>query len=283
MSFHKHVFIDNTSIYKSKKNDLTLCICLGKNYIQYLFYQICTKKIYYLCSLLSEKSIVNNEQIEPILNHQLLKYCDKVYIVYDQIKNTLVPLPIYSKQHQSLYFQHTHDIENDEHLLTQIPRENMVELFAIKKTSEKYFKETFPNTHFLSLSACLLNSYFELVKNQFHTIYTLFLNCTENTLYLTLFKYKELHYHFCFELESAEDALYHLLNLLHTKNVKISEANFILSGFCSYQNEIADLLQTYFSIQTFNQNMISDELINEKEDFPIHILFNLYSILRCVS
>ncbi len=208
MSFQKHVFIDNTSIYKSKNNDLALCICLGKNYIQYLFYQISTKNIYYLCSMFSEESIVNNEQIDPILNHQLFKNTNKVYIVYDQIKNTLVPLPIYSKQHQSLYFQYTHEIEKDEHLLTQMPRENMVELFAIKQSSEKYFKENFQNTHFLSLSACLLNSYFELVKNQFHTIYTAFLICTENTLYLTLFKHKELHYHFCFELESPEDALY---------------------------------------------------------------------------
>ncbi len=283
MSFQEHIFIDESALYRSSQKDLSLFVYIGKTFLQYIYYQAKTKQVLYLSHIHTINSSINESHLEEVLNCSLYQNVDEVYITFDGIKHILVPLPIYSNKHHLSYFKHIHNIENDELIMTQLPRENLIELFVIKEKSKKLINNKFSNVHILNLSACLLSQYFEVIKNNFNLQNILFLFCSEDTLYLTLFQHKELIYHFSFDIESPQDILYNLLNLVQNKNVKLQESHFILSGFNSKQNEIADLLNEYFPIETFEQSMLKNNTFNNYNDFPIHILFNVYSIIKCVS
>lgn len=279
MSFSEHFFIDDALLFEKHPNSLNLFICFGKNFLQYAFIHQNTKKIYVLKSIITSDKNIGDTELDEIKAHPLFTFVHQIHIAIDQIKNTLVPFTTYSKNHKSLYFQYIHEIEKEETIYVQIIQKNIVELFAVKKSSINYLNKTFPKNRVYSVSSCLLEHYFQLNKSINDQI---FICTTQNILYLSLFVQKELIYHFSFEISHPNDVLYHLLNLIQSKHIDTHTCNISLLGFATFQNQLVELLHQHFEIQT-KYHESNDKRFVDDDLFPMPILFHFYSLIVCAS
>ena len=108
------------------------------------------------------------------------------------------------------------------------------------------------------------------------------LHTSHDTFYCTFFNKRQLQFYQSFDLTSSSDVLYCVLNILQWQKADMKDLQLFLTGFSHKQNEIAQLLSDYVNVETFTADTLQKK-VTDTTHFPVHILFNQYSLLSCVS
>lgn len=281
MASDNHIFIDNIHLLQNDKEQVISYITLGKNYIDYTITNKDRSHILFAKATHKADGSIGQPEFDSLLADGVLRNSSEVHLAIDTIKQTLIPTKLLSNQNREVYFNSIHDIEKDEDILDQQVNQEITELYVVKKSTISYLKNEFKQVKIYSHSACLLSTYTKRLTGP-KTAATIFIHTSHDTFYFTFMKRGELQYYQSFDLISASDILYCLLNVLQWQQVNMRDVKLYLTGFSQHQNDIASLLANYFSTATFDQNSF-DTKIADMENFPVHILFNQYSLMSCVS
>ncbi len=280
MSLQNHIFIDNTHLLKKVNGNLISFITLGKNYIHYSISNESKNDLYFVKTIYNESGTVGQAEFNSLLSDHLLRKSSLVHIAIDTAKQTLLPTCFLADNNREAYFNHIYEIEKEEEILVQQVNDEITELYVIKKATRSYLKSEFPSIKIYSHSACILKSYIQATE-KLKEKNVVFIHTSHDSFYFTLFKNGKLHFYQAFDLISSSDVLYCLLNVLQLQQIEMNDVKVFITGFSHIQNEIADLLGNYFITGTLNENAF--DKISVITAFPMHILFNQYSLISCAS
>lgn len=281
MSLQNHIFIDNTHLLEKADDNVISFITLGKNYIHYSISDEGKNNMIFVKTIYNAAGTVGLAEFDTLLSDNILRKSSVVHIAIDSAKQTLLPTQFLADNNREAYFNHIYEIEKGEEILSQKVNDEITELYVIKKGTLSYLKSEFSNIKIYSHSACILKSYVQaaagLKENN-----SVFIHTAHDSFYFTLFSNGKLHFYQSFDLISSSDVLYCLLNVLQLQQVEMNEVKVYLTGFSHIQNEIADLLGNYFITGTIDESTFGRK-IPDTPAFPMHILFNQYSLISCVS
>lgn len=281
MSLQSHIFIDQLDLPENANCVVNAYITLGKNYIHYSLLNKQNGNILFTKSIYQDAGIIGQSDFDSLLSDPILRNASSVAIAIDTAKQTLIPNSLLDETNYASYFKSIFEIEKEEEIYSQKIDSEITELYVIKKATISYVKNEFKQIAFYSNSACLLSAYSQLV-HKLNFSHIAFIHASHDSFFFGLFIQKKLHYAQLFDLRASSDILYCLLNLLQLQKIEMSEVGIYLTGFSYGQNEIADLLGSYFSLDTLDLQKIDSEPFGNA-NFPLHILFHQYSLISCES
>jgi hypothetical protein len=110
-------------------------------------------------------------------------------------------------------FEYVHHIEHNEILEHQyLAWQDYFGASLIKNGTKHVFSDWDATILFANTPISLLTIYQQYLIADAHQI---FINCNENNIVLTLFKYGKLHLHQAYDMHSPDDVLYHIQNTMN--------------------------------------------------------------------
>ncbi len=218
-----------------------------------------------------------------ILNAQAwfaFPYMDFYCLVQNSF-NTLIPLPLFKKEHKNLYlgfnqpFQENHRIVFDE-----LKNTGSANVYYIPNPLVEKVKEFWPNAHIVHYTTALIESLTVNFKNKFNEK-ELFMDVHEESFDLVYFKENRLFYSNNFIYHTKEDFAYFLLSAMEQLALNPEDVQLSLIGNIDKESETYQLIYQYIRqigfIET-NKNFHYSYLLDNVRK---HRFYTLFNVLQC--
>lgn len=241
---------------------------LDIGYPKYVFFQKANLK----------KEIDLYLNIEEILyKEELLKLIyGKRYLIYSNIKSTLVPSSYFSENEIKTYFQFVHNLsEYDELNYTYLSSIKAYNIFSINselvQILNKKQKSVIFHSNHVTIETLMR------VINENNCIYVYFNN---DLLEIAIKENNELRYFNQFLIETEDDFLYYINLIYDQLKIEKNKLKFIYSGNSNFERRIVDYINCYFLKPLILEVNWPETDIKIKDNYKYQY-FNLLYLYNC--
>ncbi len=195
--------------------------------------------------------------------------------------NTLIPLPLFNKQHKNLYlgfnqpFQENHRIVYDE-----LKNTGSANVYYLPNPLAEKVKEFWPNARIVHYSTALIESLTVNFKNKLADN-ELFADVHEENFDLVYFKENRLFYANNFLYHTKEDFAYFLLSAMEQLSLNPEEVELHLLGNIDKDSEIYQLIYQYIRQIDFIQENKNFHYSYLLDNLRRHRFYTLFNVLQC--
>ena len=262
----------DSSFDSNQISNLHLSIELSYSSLSYCI--IDTQK--YRCLLLSSQKLETNNLLEIFSNDDYLSQNFKSKSVsFVNFANTLVPFELYEKEDKENLFALNHKL-NDEVLLEDNLREEIINLHAVPKLFFQTIKNILPEAALRSQSSILINNFTNLNLK----VETMFLYLKDSFVNIVVTKGKNLLFQNKFNYVTKEDLLFYVLFSIQELNFSNEDINTIVYGNVT-ENEF-NILYDYIRNIKYGNKLKDISCSNEFNSIENHCYSILYRQFLCV-
>ena len=262
----------DSSFDSNQISNLHLSIELSSSSLSYCI--IDTQK--YRCLLLSSQKLETDNLLEIFSNDDYLSQNFKSKsISFVNFANTLVPFELYEKEDKENLFALNHEL-NDEVLLEDNLREEIINLHAVPKLFFQTIKNILPEAALRSQSSILINNFTNLNLK----VETMFLYLKDSFVNIVVTKGKNLLFQNKFNYVTKEDLLFYVLFSIQELNFSNEDINTIVYGNVT-ENEF-NILYDYIRNIKYGNKLKDISCSNEFNSIENHCYSILYRQFLCV-
>ena len=262
----------DSSFDSNQISNLHLSIELSSSSLSYCI--IDTQK--YRCLLLSSQKLETDNLLEIFSNDDYLSQNFKSKsISFVNFANTLVPFELYEKKDKENLFALNHEL-NDEVLLEDNLREEIINLHAVPKLFFQTIKNILPEAALRSQSSILINNFTNLNLK----VETMFLYLKDSFVNIVVTKGKNLLFQNKFNYVTKEDLLFYVLFSIQELNFSNEDINTIVYGNVT-KNEF-NILYDYIRNIKYGNKLKDISCSNEFNSIENHCYSILYRQFLCV-
>mgnify|MGYP001319857538 FL=1 len=262
----------DSSFDSNQISNLHLSIELSSSSLSYCI--IDTQK--YRCLLLSSQKLETDNLLEIFSNDDYLSQNFKSKsISFVNFANTLVPFELYEKEDKENLFALNHEL-NDEVLLEDNLREEIINLHAVPKLFFQTIKNILPGAALRSQSSILINNFTNLNLK----VETMFLYLKDSFVNIVVTKGKNLLFQNKFNYVTKEDLLFYVLFSIQELNFSNEDINTIVYGNVT-ENEF-NILYDYIRNIKYGNKLKDISCSNEFNSIENHCYSILYRQFLCV-
>jgi len=203
------------------------------------------------------------------------------YCLIQNSFNTLIPLPLFNKQHKNLYLGFNHPFQEDHRIVyDELKNTGSANIYYLPNPLAEKIKEFWPNAHILHYSTALIEGLSVNFKNKFEEK-ELFLDVHEESFDLICFRNNHLFYANNFLYHTKEDFAYFLLSAVEQLSLNPEEVQLTLMGNIDKEDENYQLVYRYIKQISFikdNKNFFYSYLF---DDVRRHKYYTLFNVLQC--
>jgi len=203
------------------------------------------------------------------------------YCLIQNSFSTLIPLPLFNKEHKNLYLGFNHPFqENHRIVFDELKNTGSANVYYLPNPLAEKVKEFWPNAHIAHYSTALIESLTVNFKNRFNEK-ELFLDVHEESFDLVYFKENRLFYVNNFLYHTKEDFTYFLLSAMEQLALNPEEVHLLLMGNIDKNDENYQLIYQYIRQIDFikeNKNFHYSYLL---DDVRRHKYYTLFNVLQC--
>ena len=253
-------------------SNLHLSIELSSSSLSYCI--IDTQK--YRCLLLSSQKLETDNLLEIFSNDDYLSQNFKSKsISFVNFANTLVPFELYEKKDKENLFALNHEL-NDEVLLEDNLREEIINLHAVPKLFFQTIKNILPDAALRSQSSILINNFTNLNLK----VETMFLYLKDSFVNIVVTKGKNLLFQNKFNYVTKEDLLFYVLFSIQELNFSNEDINTIVYG--NVTEDEFSILYDYIRNIKYGNKLKDISCSNEFNSIENHCYSILYRQFLCV-
>jgi len=205
----------------------------------------------------------------------------ELYCLVQNSFNTLIPLPLFNKQHKNLYLGFNQPFQEDHRIVyDELKNTGSANVYYLPNPLAEKVKEFWPNAHILHYSTALIEGLSVNFKNKFEEK-ELFLDVHEESFDLICFRNNHLFYANNFLYHTKEDFAYFLLSAVEQLSLNPEEVQLTLMGNIDKEDENYQLIYRYIRQITFikdNKNFFYSYLL---DDVRRHKYYTLFNVLQC--
>ena len=262
----------DSSFDSNQISNLHLSIELSSSSLSYCI--IDTKK--YRCLLLSSRKLETDNLHEIFSNDDYLSQNFKSKsISFVNFANTLVPFELYEKKDKENLFALNHEL-NDEVLLEDNLREEIINLHAVPKLFFQTIKNILPDAALRSQSSILINNFTNLNLK----VETMFLYLKDSFVNIVVTKEKNLIFQNKFNYVTKEDLLFYVLFSIQELNFSNENINTIVYG--NVTEDEFSILYDYIRNIKYGNKLKDISCSNEFNSIENHCYSILYRQFLCV-
>ena len=262
----------DSSFDSNQISNLHLSIELSYSSLSYCI--IDTQK--YRCLLLSSQKLETDNLLEIFSNDDYLSQNFKSKsISFVNFANTLVPFELYEKKDKENLFALNHEL-NDEVLLEDNLREEIINLHAVPKLFFQTIKNILPEAALRSQSSILINNFTNLNLK----VETMFLYLKDSFVNIVVTKGKNLLFQNKFNYVTKEDLLFYVLFSIQELNFSNEDINTIVYG--SVTEDEFSILYDYIRNIKYGNKLKDISCSNEFNSIENHCYSILYRQFLCV-
>ncbi len=262
----------DSSFDSNQISNLHLSIELSYSSLSYCI--IDTQK--YRCLLLSSQKLETDNLLEIFSNDDYLSQNFKSKsISFVNFANTLVPFELYEKEDKENLFALNHEL-NDEVLLEDNLREEIINLHAVPKLFFQTIKNIFPSAALRSQSSILINNFTNLNLK----VETMFLYLKDSFVNIVVTKGKNLLFQNKFNYVTKEDLLFYVLFSIQELNFSNEDINTIVYG--NVTEDEFSILYDYIRNIKYGNKLKDISCSNEFNSIENHCYSILYRQFLCV-
>ncbi len=262
----------DSSFDSNQISNLHLSVELSSSSLSYCI--IDTQK--YRCLLLSSQKLETDNLLEIFSNDRYLSQNFKSKsISFVNFANTLVPFELYDKKDKENLFALNHEL-NDEVLLEDNLREEIINLHAVPKLFFQTIKNILPGAVLRSQSSILINNFTNLNLK----VETMFLYLKDSFVNIVVTKGKNLLFQNKFNYVTKEDLLFYVLFSIQELNFSNEDINAIVFGNVT-ENEF-NILYDYIRNIKYGNKLKDISCSNEFNSIENHCYSILYRQFLCV-
>jgi len=262
----------DSSFDSNQISNLHLSIELSYSSLSYCI--IDTQK--YRCLLLSSQKLETDNLLEIFSNDDYLSQNFKSKsISFVNFANTLVPFELYEKEDKENLFALNHEL-NDEVLLEDNLREEIINLHAVPKLFFQTIKNILPDAALRSQSSILINNFTNLNLK----VETMFLYLKDSFVNIVVTKGKNLLFQNKFNYVTKEDLLFYVLFSIQELNFSNEDINTIVYG--NVTEDEFSILYDYIRNIKYGNKLKDISCSNEFNSIENHCYSILYRQFLCV-
>ena len=262
----------DSSFDSNQISNLHLSIELSSSSLSYCI--IDTQK--YRCLLLSSRKLESDNLLEIFSNDDYLSQNFKSKsISFVNFANTLVPFELYEKKDKENLFALNHEL-NDEVLLEDNLREEIINLHAVPKLFFQTIKNILPAATLRSQSSILINNFTNLNLK----VETMFLYLKDSFVNIVVTKGKNLLFQNKFNYVTKEDLLFYVLFSIQELNFSNEDINTIVYG--NVTEDEFSILYDYIRNIKYGNKLKDISCSNEFNSIENHCYSILYRQFLCV-
>ena len=262
----------DSSFDSNQISNLHLSIELSSSSLSYCI--IDTQK--YRCLLLSSQKLETDNLLEIFSNDDYLSQNFKSKsISFVNFANTLVPFELYDKEDKENLFALNHEL-NDEVLLEDNLREEIINLHAVPKLFFQTIKNILPEAALRSQSSILINNFTNLNLK----VETMFLYLKDSFVNIVVTKGKNLLFQNKFNYVTKEDLLFYVLFSIQELNFSNEDINTIVYG--NVTEDEFSILYDYIRNIKYGNKLKDISCSNEFNSIENHCYSILYRQFLCV-
>jgi hypothetical protein len=206
-----------------------------------------------------------------------------VKLSFKNTKFTLVPSPLFLKNHISDYLQLNCDLDKEKeevHFYKHISCD-LINTFAVNKPLLHWIQETYPNLHvqFFHQSSSIIEG---ILQNRDHLPYmSMFLMIENSTIHITISKNKYLVYYNQFRIKNPSDILKYTMIVMKELRLDPNTIKVLVWGNIFTTSEAFKELYRYIRHISFGNKpnyLKFGYFFDEIED---HQYFDVYSMYTC--
>ena len=230
----------------------------------------------YRCLLLSFQKLETDNLLEIFSNDDYLSQNFKSKsISFVNFANTLVPFELYEKKDKENLFALNHEL-NDEVLLEDNLREEIINLHAVPKLFFQTIKNILPDAALRSQSSILINNFTNLNLK----VETMFLYLKDSFVNIVVTKGKNLLFQNKFNYVTKEDLLFYVLFSIQELNFSNENINTIVYG--NVTEDEFSILYDYIRNIKYGNKLKDISCSNEFNSIENHCYSILYRQFLCV-
>ena len=230
----------------------------------------------YRCLLLSSRKLESDNLLEIFSNDDYLSQNFKSKsISFVNFANTLVPFELYKKEDKENLFALNHEL-NDEVLLEDNLREEIINLHAVPKLFFQTIKNILPAATLRSQTSILINNFTNLNLK----VETMFLYLKDSFVNIVVTKGKNLLFQNKFNYVTKEDLLFYVLFSIQELNFSNEDINTIVYG--NVTEDEFSILYDYIRNIKYGNKLKDISCSNEFNSIENHCYSILYRQFLCV-
>ena len=193
-------------------------------------------------------------------------------------KNTLIPLAFYDKKHLKGYFAYNYGTSTTAQLFTDtVLAESVINVFALENDIANSLEAVFPKYSIKHAATFLLNQI--LGENRDEKVRKMFVNLQKNHADFVVAEGKKLIFYNQFSFQTANDLLYHLINIAKQTDIDFSSHTCIMLGDIHESHPTYQFCSRYIQNLELGQRPITKNYCKELDILDENYHFNLFSIL----
>lgn len=200
-----------------------------------------------------------------------------VFLVYQNAFSTLMPQPLFSEDHSSLYLEFNQPAQENHRIVNDILKNNQVaNVYYLPNPVVEKIKKIWPNTKIFHYSTVLIEGLSTNFKNIVNEK-TLFLNLRNDCFDVVYFKENKLHYYNSFNFITKEDFIYFLLISIDQLNLNPENIELIISGNINKTDDNFSMIHQYikdYRTISRNENYGYSYVLDEIQNHQHYVLFN---------
>lgn len=249
-----------------KENILTYCI-IGQD-----------KEVQVLRSFKFDKKNLETHLEQFIQQDDILqRFVGNVNIAFNDNQHSLIPKEFFeSKELEAYYPTENFNPETDKLLYDFIEPIGYYNVFAIPQTVYDYLHFHYPQAEFHCAFSCLLSNILteSVTINQDRVI----THIGKNLMEVFIIKNQQLTFHNCFDYQTPEDFLYHLLNATYIEKIDLEQNPVYFTGQVYKTGSLFQLASQYIPNIKFGIRPTKYHYNQALKAHPSHLHYNLFSI-----
>lgn len=271
----------NTHILPLADEGCHLCVEFSSNSLTVLVFNDNKKPILFEVFKINER--MDGNILEQIFQNERYKnFCfSDVYLVVNNEKNSLIPDRYFNEPSVTAIYTAMHGDAEDVHIAyDRVHQWELTNVYGMNKFLYQFMMEQFPQTnvfHYVSvgLSSVLKNNLEDL--DAFMKLYFI-----PNCVTVILVKGAQLQFAQSLYYETAEDAIYQILNLIEKHQMDITSVKTVISGQIHENSFICNELWKYISDIEFEDSLIEPIVTSENISVSQLFPFSHLHVLQCV-
>lgn len=204
-----------------------------------------------------------------------------VFLIANGPDNCMIPDKFF-KSHlvESIYRSIQGDVTDVRILHDEVDKWELVNVYGVDKFIHHFMMEKFPQTKILHFVSLGLNTVF---KNNLEDLDAFMkLNFSPNYLNIILVKGAQLQFSQSVYYETAEDAIYHILNLVEKHDMDLSILKTLVSGHIDADSSTWKELRKYILDIDFEDSVIDQFVTDDSHPIGSHFFTPHLQVLQCV-
>ncbi len=207
----------------------------------------------------------------------LQRFVGKIHIAFNDINHSLVPEDFFDAQELAAFYGINNASLDTYHLCyDKIPLLGYYNVFGIPKKLYNYLHKHYPQAQFHCDFSCLLSSI--LSENLVKSKNQLLVNVGRHLIEVFIVKNQKVTFQNCFEFQTPEDFLYHILNTAQVEDIDLSQTAVVLLGEVYKTGSLYQLADQYLPLIQFSDRPQKYLYHQALAQYPSHLYYTLFSI-----